>query len=87
MLGSLELLEQNVRLELGDMIADLMNRAAFEPVQTALIWALGRVGGRVPVYGPLNLVLPVSRVSEWIEHIASNGRSESTGVFSWQSCS
>ena len=69
MLGSLELLEQNVRLELGDMIADLMNRAAFEPVQIALIWALGRVGGRVPVYGPLNLVLPVSRVSEWIEQM------------------
>ena len=69
MLGSLELLEQNVRLELGDMIADLMNRAAFEPVQIALIWALGRVGGRVPVYGPLNLVLPVSRVSDWIEQM------------------
>lgn len=69
MLGSLELLEQNVRLELGDMIADLMNRAAFEPVQIALIWALGRVGGRVPVYGPLNLVLPVSRASEWIEQL------------------
>lgn len=69
MLGSLELLEQNVRLELGDMIADLMNRAAFGPVQPALIWALGRVGGRVPVYGPLNLVLPVSRVSEWIEQL------------------
>jgi molecular chaperone DnaK (HSP70) len=69
MLGSLELLEQNVRLELGEMIADLMNRAAFEPVQAALIWALGRVGGRVPVYGPLNLVLPVSRVADWIEQL------------------
>ena len=46
-----------------------MNRAAFEPVQAALIWALGRVGGRVPVYGPLNLVLPVSRVSDWIEQL------------------
>ncbi len=67
MLGSLELLDQTVRSELGDMIADLINRAAFEPVRNALIWCLGRIGGRVPVYGPLNLVLPAAKVSEWID--------------------
>jgi len=67
MLGSQELLDQSVRLELGDMIVDLMNRAAFEPVRSALIWCLGRIGGRVPVYGPLNLVLPPSRTSDWID--------------------
>ena len=66
MLGSLELLDQSVRLELGDMIVDLMNRAAFEPVRNALIWCLGRIGGRVPVYGPLNLVLPAERTCGWI---------------------
>ena len=69
LLGSLELLDQTTRTELGTMMIDLINRAAFEAVHPALIWALGRTGGRVPVYGPLNLVLPASLVSEWIEQL------------------
>jgi hypothetical protein len=80
MLGSLELLDQNVRTELGDMFIDLMNRAAFEPVHNAMIWSLGRVGGRVPVYGPLNLVVSVSKVSEWIEQLVRTGDLHSSGV-------
>jgi hypothetical protein len=80
MLGSLELLDQNLRTELGDMIIDLLNRAAFEPVHNAMIWSLGRVGGRVPVYGPLNLVLPVSKVSEWIDLLLRTADLRSAGV-------
>ncbi len=67
MLGSMELLQQSVRIELGDMIVDLFHRPAFESVRNALIWSLGRIGGRVPVYGPLNLVVPVQQVSTWID--------------------
>lgn len=67
MLGSMELLQQSVRIELGEMIADLFHRAAFEAVRNALIWSLGRIGGRVPVYGPLNLVVPAQQVSTWID--------------------
>jgi len=80
MLGSLELLDQSVRTELGDIIIDLLNRAAFEPVHNAMIWSLGRVGGRVPVYGPLNLVLPVSKVSEWIDVLVRTADLRSPGV-------
>ena len=80
MLGSLELLDQSVRTELGDMIVDLMNRSAFEPVQNSLVWALGRIGGRVPVYGPLNLVIPVGKVSEWVEVLLRTGNLNSPAV-------
>ncbi len=80
MLGSMELLDQAVRTELGDMMIDLVNRAAFDPIQNALIWALGRVGGRVPIYGPLNLVLPVSKVSDWIEQLLRTGDVNSPGL-------
>ena len=45
---------------------DLFNRPAFESVRNALIWSLGRIGGRAPVYGPLNLVVPVQQVTTWI---------------------
>ncbi|MDA1231756.1 MAG: Hsp70 family protein, partial [Planctomycetota bacterium] len=73
MLGSMELLPQSVRIELGDMIIDLFNRPAFESVRNALIWSLGRIGGRVPVYGPLNLVAPVQSVSTWIDVLLRTG--------------
>ena len=73
MLGSMELLAQPVRIELGDMIIDLFNRAAFESVRNALIWSLGRIGGRVPVYGPLNLVVPLSQVTNWIDVLLRTG--------------
>jgi DNA-K related protein/Hsp70 protein len=67
MLGSFELLDQAVRTELGDLAADWLQRAAFEQIRPALIWALGRFGSRVPLYGPLNLVLPADIVEKWID--------------------
>ena len=73
MLGSMELLSQPVRIELGDMICDLLNRPAFESVRHALIWSLGRIGGRVPVSGPLNLVVPLSSVNTWIDVLLHSG--------------
>ena len=73
MLGSLELTAQSVRIELGDMITDLLHRPAFESVRNALIWSLGRIGGRVPVYGPLNGVVQLSQVTNWIEVLLRTG--------------
>lgn len=67
LLASLELLDTGTRAELGVMITDLLPRPLSEPIRPALVWALGRIGARVPVYGPLNLVLPVMTVTPWIE--------------------
>ncbi|MFM7058577.1 MAG: Hsp70 family protein [Planctomycetota bacterium] len=69
MLGALELLELPLRRELGDTALELFARPGFEPVRNALIWMLGRVGSRVPSYGPLNLVVPVEVVSVWVEKL------------------
>lgn len=69
MLGSLELLEQSTRAELGGIIVDLLPRPVAQPILPALIWALGRLGARVPVYGPLNLVLPTLVIRPWILHL------------------
>ena len=30
------------------------------------LWALSRIGARVPLYGPLNLVVPASKVKDWL---------------------
>jgi hypothetical protein len=34
------------------------------------LWALSRVGARVPLYGPLDAVVPPSKVSAWIAQLA-----------------
>lgn len=66
MLGSLERLDLATRKELGQIIVDLAGRPVCEPIVPALVWALGRIGARIPVYGPLNQVLSPDSVSPWI---------------------
>jgi molecular chaperone DnaK (HSP70) len=69
LLGSLELLTVSDKRELGNMLLDLGPREKIAAVQNGAIWALGRVGARAPLYGPLNTVVPVEIVSTWIERL------------------
>ena len=59
LLGSLELLDIGLKIELGQLVFDLGLRKGLEAVREASAWALGRLGTRVPVYGPLNTLVPV----------------------------
>jgi hypothetical protein len=67
LLGSLEMLDVRTRVELGRILVDLLPKRKMEPVRGALAWALGRIGARVPVYGPLNTVVPVDEVAPWLQ--------------------
>ncbi|MEO8496464.1 MAG: Hsp70 family protein [Planctomycetota bacterium] len=74
LLGALELLPVHLKCELGDMLLDLIPRRQFESPREAMIWALGRLGQRVPVYGPLNTVVPSSRVAKWLRGLLDQAR-------------
>jgi len=67
LLGSLELLAVSMKVELGDMLIELFPRKKMQPVRPAMIWALGRLGQRVPAYGPLNTVAPGAVAARWLE--------------------
>ena len=67
LLGSLELLPIRTKVELGNIISDLLPRKKLEPVREALTWALGRVATRVPLYGPLNAVVGPNTASQWLK--------------------
>ncbi len=69
MLGSFELLRRDLRQQIGEMILDFVPRPRFEHVRPAMLWALGRIGSRVPVYGPLNVVLPPDLVATWLARV------------------
>ncbi|MBV9926065.1 MAG: Hsp70 family protein [Acidobacteria bacterium] len=62
MLASLEQLPAALRVELG---AEILARVEEEPTNKSFTWALGRLGARVPFYGPLNCVVPAAAAAAW----------------------
>jgi molecular chaperone DnaK (HSP70) len=62
LLASLEEVPAARRAQLGD---DLVERLRRNRRDASLLWAIGRVGARVPVHGPLNTVVPPSRAAAW----------------------
>ena len=69
MLGSMERLGAQTKIELGDMLLDLIPKRKMETQRGALIWTLGRLGARQPSYGPLNTVVPVDVASRWLSEL------------------
>lgn len=69
LLGSLELLGTGVKVELGNAMVELASKKSMKPARHAIIWSLGRIGSRTPVYGPLNTVVPADVVSGWLQKL------------------
>jgi len=66
LLASLEHLPASVRVSLGE---ELLARIKKEPTDKAWLWSLGRLGARIPLYGPLNCVVGVETASKWLEFL------------------
>ena len=63
-LANLERLPPAAKLKLGD---ELVRRLREDKVVDPLhFWALGRIGARVPLYGPLNCVVPPQKAGDWV---------------------
>ncbi len=67
-LANLERIDAADKIRLGDELARRMEskKGRSEPVH---FWALGRLGARAPLYGPLNEVVPASAVANWIDQL------------------
>lgn len=66
LLGSLELLPATAKSELGDIAVALLAKRKTEPVRAAMLWMLGRLGARAPLYGPLNTVVTPETAAKWL---------------------
>jgi hypothetical protein len=64
LLASLEHMPVADRIALGNELAEKVRR---DPRNTSYLWSLGRVGARIPFYGPLNSVVPPADASRWME--------------------
>jgi molecular chaperone DnaK (HSP70) len=63
LLASLERLDAGQRAKLGD---ELIARIGREPRNASWLWAIGRFGARLPLYGPLNAVVSPAVAERWI---------------------
>ena len=64
LLASLEHLLGSDRASLGD---ELLSKIRQEPENTIWLWSLGRLGARIPLYGPLHSVVAAEIASEWLK--------------------
>ncbi len=81
MLGSLELLAPETKQELGGMLLDRLGREPAASVRDAMWFALGRIGARTPMYGPLNLLLPAESAEAWARKIMGMAVKDEKAIF------
>ncbi len=67
MLGAFELLAAPVKTEAAEILLAEAGRSK------AALWTLGRLGARIPMYGPLNTLAPAETVEKWIERLLQSG--------------
>lgn len=68
MLANLERLPAKTKEELGDLLLEKVGRGNPRPQE---LWALGRLGARLPFYGPLDRVVSPGAVSQWLDALLS----------------
>jgi hypothetical protein len=66
LLGALEMLPVELKIELGAMLLEVLPKRKIEPVRRPIIWTIGRIGARAPMYGPLNAVVPPDAAVQWL---------------------
>jgi len=64
LLASLERLDATLRTTIGNA---LMARIRRDADNASLLWAIARLGARVPLYGPLSSVVAPEDASRWLD--------------------
>jgi molecular chaperone DnaK (HSP70) len=81
LLGSLELLPVERKVELGGLLADLLARKKLANLHAAVGWGFARLAARQPAYGPLNAVVAPEQVVVWIDHVLKLDLPDTTRQF------
>src|SRR6266545_2839816 len=70
LLASLEHLPSPTRVALGK---ELLTKVKEQPTNQSFLWSLGRLGARIPLYGPLNCVIPAEVAAQWMKSLLRLG--------------
>jgi len=71
LLASLEHLPGRTRAALG---SELLRKLKRDPSHSAWLWSLARLGVRIPLYGPLNCVVPAEIAAGWIASLLDSSK-------------
>jgi len=66
-LSSFERVSGDIKRALGELLLDAMD-ASIRP-RNGELWALGRVGARHPIYGPINRLVPSADIENWLHRL------------------
>ena len=69
LIGSLEWLTSDEKTVVAEQILQSLSKKKLEAVHGPLLWTLGRLGSRMPVYATLQQVVSASRVQSWVEKL------------------
>jgi hypothetical protein len=69
LVGALEWLSQKEKQTIMDVFLQSLGKKKFDPFAHAALWALGRLGTRVPVYANLEGILPAERIQTSLDRI------------------
>ncbi|HEX4125923.1 MAG TPA: hypothetical protein VHY37_14445, partial [Tepidisphaeraceae bacterium] len=82
LLGSLELLRPSLKQELGQLLLGrLRSGKSPEALANAELFALGRFGARVPVYGTLDAIVEIPIAEAWATGITDSSRHSAQSIF------
>jgi molecular chaperone DnaK (HSP70) len=77
LLGSLEYLKSAQKEELGTLaIQKIISKG--DVVADAAVWAIGRFGARIPMYGPLNELVSQEAAGRWAQFIIDKAKPNAT---------
>ena len=72
LLASLERLDAVTRVKIGD---EVIRRLRRDKDNASLLWSVGRLGARTPIYGSLTSVVAASDAGRWLEELIANEKS------------
>ncbi len=89
LLGALELLKPETKIDLGNIAIDRLcgeksgerSREKASVVRDACLFALGRLGARILVYGPLNALAPVASAENWADRLMRENVKDERAMF------
>lgn len=82
--AALERLAAPIKEALGDVLIKEVARPTIPP---HALWCLGRLGARVPLYGPANTVVPAEKAESWVRALMNRkyapGRETADAIFAF----
>ena len=85
LVGSLEWLTMDEKTTIAELILQALRKKKLEAVHGPMLWTLGRLGSRTPVYATLQQVVNATRVQSWVERLLQSDEAwiaKNAGMFS-----